>query len=143
VTRAGSLHEKWRSEAGVDVIERIIETIQETSGLLVRRAKEGEQEYFAGILRAVDHGINVHADYAPYEATHWSIENVVSQITWNILLNEVPGGDTLIYDRQWHAPGDDEMWRKTFPRDSYQPQMLEGHTFKAMRAKAGDLTMFN
>ena len=71
------------------------------------------------------------------------IDGIAAQVTWNILLNKVPGGDTLIYDRQWQAPDDDVAWRKPFPRDSYFPQMLEGHPFKAMKAVPGDLTFFN
>lgn len=77
------------------------------------------------------------------EAVGWSISESAAQLTWNILLNQVPGGDTLIYDRQWHAPDDDVAWRKEFPKDSYQPQMLEGRPFKAMQAVPGDLTFFN
>lgn len=77
------------------------------------------------------------------EAAGWGISNIAAQVTWNILLNRVPGGDTLIYDRQWQAPDDDVAWRKEFPRDSYHPQMLQGHPFKAMKAVPGDLAFFN
>ncbi|KAK6511886.1 hypothetical protein TWF481_000790 [Arthrobotrys musiformis] len=140
---AWSLQTKWKSGAGIDVVERVIEVLRKATGMPVRLANEGEQDYFAGILRAIDRGIGVHADYAPYEAANWSIDKIVGQLTWNILLNEIPGGDTLVYDRQWVAPDDDEAWRKIFPRDSYHPQMLEGHPFKAMRALPGDLTFFN
>jgi hypothetical protein len=77
------------------------------------------------------------------EAAGWNIAECPAQITWNILLNKVPGGDTIIYDRQWEAPADDIAWRKEFPRDSYHPQMLQGHPFKAMEAIPGDLTFFN
>ena len=89
------------------------------------------------------HGINIHADYAPFEAVDWSISNIVGQLTWNILLNEAPGSDTLIYDRRWQCPEDDQAWRKIITRNSYDLQMLEGHPFKAMRAVPGDLTFFN
>ncbi|KAK6497319.1 hypothetical protein TWF506_004792 [Arthrobotrys conoides] len=140
---ARSLQEKWKAGAGIDVVGRVIDVLHEITGMPVRLAREDEREYFAGVLRAIDRGIGVHADYAPYEAANWSIDKIVGQLTWNILLNEIPGGDTLVYDRQWVAPDDDEAWRKIFPRDSYHPQMLEGHPFKAMRALPGDLTFFN
>ncbi|KAI1858178.1 hypothetical protein JX265_010846 [Neoarthrinium moseri] len=143
IEAAQSLQNRWKKEAGVDVLQRVMDKLQNATGMPVRRAREGDREYFAGILRAVDAGMHVHADYAPYEAAGWSIDGIVSQLTWNILLNEIPGGDTLVYDRQWRAPDDDLAWRKTFPRDSYHPQMLEGHTFKAVKATPGDLTFFN
>ncbi|KAM0193798.1 hypothetical protein ACHAPI_007449 [Fusarium lateritium] len=140
---AMTLQRRWKCEANIDILERVMTTLSTTSGMLVRRASENEKNHFAGILRAMDRGIGVHADFAPYEAAGWSIDQIVGQLTWNILLNKVSGGDTIIYDRQWRTPDDDVSWRKPFPRDSYQPQMLEGHPFKAMRAVPGDLTLFN
>lgn len=140
---ASSLLARWSDEAGIDILDRVITRLHQTTGMPVRLARDGEKEYFAGILRAVSHGIQVHADYAPYEASGWTIDRIAAQVTWNILLNEVPGGDTLIYDRRWQAPDDDVAWRKAFPRDTYFPQMLEGHPFKAMKAVRGDLTFFN
>ncbi|EAT78340.2 hypothetical protein SNOG_14103 [Parastagonospora nodorum SN15] len=141
---AYALQNRWRDEAGIDVLQRVASKLQETTGMMVQVAREEDgREYYAGILRAVDAGMHVHADFAPYEAVGWSVSQSVAQLTWNILLNQVPGGDTLIYDRQWRAPQDDMAWRKEFPKDSYHPQMLEGHTFKAMKPAPGDLTFFN
>ncbi|TVY84948.1 hypothetical protein LSUE1_G002741 [Lachnellula suecica] len=143
VKDARSLQNRWKNEAGVDIVKRVVDRIRQTTGMKVQVASEQDSEYFAGVLRAVDRGILVHADYAPYEAAGWKIGDVVAQVTWNILLNEVPGGDTLIYDRQWQAPEDDLAWRKEFPKDTYHPQMLQAHPFKAMKAVPGDLTFFN
>ena len=140
---AASLLDRWRDEAGIDVISRVMELLSQLTDLPVRRAREAEQEYFVGILRGVQHGINVHADYAPFEAVDWSIGNIVGQLSWNILLNEAPGSDTLIYDRRWCCPDDDLAWRKVVTRDSYDPKMLEGHPFKSMQPVPGDLTFFN
>jgi hypothetical protein len=50
----------------VDVIDRVIARLQSVSGMAVRVANEGDREYFAGVLRAVDRGIGVHADCAIY-----------------------------------------------------------------------------
>jgi hypothetical protein len=47
-------------------MERIAQTLRDASGLPVRRAREGERDYFAGIVRAIDTGIQIHADYAPF-----------------------------------------------------------------------------
>lgn len=68
---------------------------------------------------------------------------MAAQATFNILLNEVPGGDTIIYDRQWVAPDDDVNWRGQIARDTYSPQMCDGRVVKVMKATAGDLTVFN
>lgn len=47
--------------------------LQQLTDMEVRVAEEADREYFAGILRAVDRGIGVHADFAPYvSASHKS-----------------------------------------------------------------------
>lgn len=66
VKEARSLQDRWRKEAGVDVVERVTNKLRQNTGMKVQVAREGDDEYFAGILRAVDRGIGVHADYAPY-----------------------------------------------------------------------------
>jgi phosphotransferase system IIB component len=66
VDEARSLQNRWKEEAGVDVIGRVIAQLQALTNMQVRVATEDDREYFAGITRAVDRGIGVHADFAPY-----------------------------------------------------------------------------
>lgn len=64
---AYSLQKRWKDEAGIDVLARVASKLQDATGMTVQVAREeGDKEYFAGILRAVDAGMHVHADYAPY-----------------------------------------------------------------------------
>lgn len=77
------------------------------------------------------------------EGANWEIGRIAAQLSWNILINKIPGGDTYIYDREWRAPQDDLTWRKEFPKYAYNPQMVEGRAFKVMSARRGDLTIFN
>lgn len=64
-------------------------------------------------------------------------------MSWNILLNPVPGGDTIIYDRTWNAPQDDIKWRKEFPKYAYDPQIVDGCAIKVVKPTPGDLYWFN
>lgn len=66
---ARSLQARWEKEAGIDVLQRVMAVLREASGMSVRLASENDRDYFAGILRAVDRGIGVHADFAPYVRT--------------------------------------------------------------------------
>ncbi|KAI0502804.1 hypothetical protein F5B22DRAFT_640628 [Xylaria bambusicola] len=143
VENARSLQARWKTEAGIDIVHRIAEKLHEITGIPVEIAQDGGREYFAGMVRASDAGIDVHADWAPYEAPAWAISKISRQLTWNILLNEVPGGETIIYDRQWRAPEDDLKWRPAHRTHSYQKRMLEGRPFKVMPAVPGDLTFFS
>lgn len=169
ISNAYSLQVRWKDELGIDIIERIMQTLREASGMKVRLAREGEGDYFAGVVRAIDTGIQIHADYAPFvspflvgtlhiycagghllhllirqkEGNGWEIGRIVAQMSWNILLNPVPGGDTVIFDRQWQAPQDDLSWRKDFPKYAYDPRMVDGHCIKVVKPTPGDLYWFN
>ncbi|KAF3019266.1 hypothetical protein E8E14_005885 [Neopestalotiopsis sp. 37M] len=143
VADAYSLQNRWKEELGIDVMERVAQSLRDASGMVVRRARESDRDYFAGVVRAIDTGIQIHADYAPFEGNGWEIGRIAAQMSWNILLNPVPGGDTFIFDRQWQAPQDDLAWRKDFPKYAYEPRMVEGNAFKVVKPVPGDLYWFN
>lgn len=77
------------------------------------------------------------------DAPNWKIGKVVSQITWNVLLKQVHGGETIIYDRLWRGKEDDEIFKKPFPSYGYQPLAIENAAFKVIPAVEGDLTLMN
>lgn len=67
VDPARSLQERFIREVGVDIIARVKDVLHETSGLPVRLARQGDKEYFAGILRVVEGNfIAPHADFGPF-----------------------------------------------------------------------------
>lgn len=73
----------------------------------------------------------------------WEIGKVVSQITWNVLLKSVPGGETLVHDRPWQGASDNEKYQKERPRYAYSPKVFEGRIAKVVPPIEGDLTFFN
>ena len=73
----------------------------------------------------------------------WEIGHIAAQITWNILLAAVAGGETIIYDRQWQGVADDVLFRKPLPSYAYSPTGLQGKLFKVMPPVEGDVTFFN
>ncbi|KAI8627985.1 hypothetical protein F5Y19DRAFT_476781 [Xylariaceae sp. FL1651] len=143
VNEAGSLLERWKNDLGIDIVKRVMQSLEVTTGMTVRPAREAEKDYFVGVIRAIDAGIQIHADFAPFEGKGWEIGKIVAQISWNILLNPIPGGDTFIYDRQWRAPEDDLNWRKDFPKYAYDPRIVDGHALKVIKPVPGDLYWFN
>lgn len=64
-------------------------------------------------------------------------------MTWNVLLQPILGGDTIIYDRKWHGPADDVVFKKDVPRYAYQPSGVQGRILKCLKQFEGDLTFFN
>ena len=140
---ARSLQERLKREANVDIVGRVCSILQEKTGLPVRMAKEGDREYFAGLVRVVDNTIQIHADYGPFQGPGWEIGEITGQLTWNILFKQVKGGDTIIYDRQWQGKTDDERFRKPLPSYAYSPAGMQGQIFKVMPPIEGHLTFFN
>lgn len=77
------------------------------------------------------------------DGPEWEIGRISTQLTWNILLNQIPGGDTIIYDRPWQGKPDDVAFRKKKPSYAYSPLMAQGRIFKVMQPIETDLTLFN
>lgn len=50
-------------------MDRIVGCLRKATGMSVRLATEGDRDYFAGVVRALDSGIQIHADYAPFVRT--------------------------------------------------------------------------
>lgn len=66
VEDAHLLQNRFRKEANVDIVGRVRDLVEQTTGLCTRIAREGERNYFAGNLRVVDNSVQIHADYGPY-----------------------------------------------------------------------------
>lgn len=66
IKEASSLQDRFKKEAGIDVMQRVADSLRKATGMPVRWAMEGDKEYFAGVVRALDSGIQIHSDYAPY-----------------------------------------------------------------------------
>ncbi|EMR71343.1 putative signal transduction protein [Eutypa lata UCREL1] len=143
VDAASSLQKRFKQEAGVDVVGRVAAVLQEATGIETRVAREDGRPYFAGMLRVVSNYIQIHSDYGPYDGPDWEIGHVTGQLSWNVLLRKVHGGDTIIYDRPWNGDADNAAFRKAFPGYAFQPSAVQGRICKALRAIEGDLTFFN
>ncbi|KAH8722831.1 hypothetical protein GQ44DRAFT_761508 [Phaeosphaeriaceae sp. PMI808] len=71
VPSARNLQQRFIQEAKIDIL-----------------AREGIQEYFAGLLRPINSSALVHANYGPFDAPGWEIGRIYAQLSWNILLRE-------------------------------------------------------
>ena len=71
-------------------------------------SSSNQQLYFAGLLRRIEQGTELHVDYAAAEQPGWEIAQVEQQLTWNLYLRvSQPGtGRTHVFNRQW-CPADD------------------------------------
>lgn len=72
----------------------------------------------------------------------WEISKITAQITWNILLKQVEGGESIVYDRPWEGPSDDAKFKNT-PSYGYKPEVIQNRMSKSMKYEEGDLHFFN
>jgi hypothetical protein len=94
---AYALQSRWRKEAGIDILQRVASKLRETTQMTVQVAcQEDGKEYYAGILRAVDAGMHVHADFAPYVSSVPSNTSVYCGTNANVAHI---GGSGLVYQQ--------------------------------------------
>ena len=122
-------------------IEKLMGILRHNSSREVQIATEGNTEYyFAGTYRNVKTLGHLHFDFAPFEAKGWSIENIESQLSWNLYLNAPKGGDLHVFDRQYKP--EDEALRVA--GDYYYHQQIVGECSEyTYSPNPGDIIIFN
>jgi hypothetical protein len=143
VPSARALQDRFIKEANIDVVSRVASYLQTVTALPVRLAREGKQEYFAGLLRLINSSALIHADYGAFDAPGWEIGRISAQLSWNILLREVQGGECVIYRRFWEGKSDDETFRQPSPGYGYRKEAVEGCDVQVVQPEVGELTLFN
>lgn len=148
VTKAQALQQRFIREAGVDVTARVLAAFRRVAppGFAVRLAQEdgedGPMSYFAGLLRMINHSALIHADYGGFDGPGWEIGRITGQLTWNVLLDEVQGGESVVHRRFWQGSEDDARFKM---KDSYgyDPAVVGGVEHQVLRPKVGQLSLFN
>jgi hypothetical protein len=143
VNNAKALQDRFRKEANIDVVDRVRNLLQQKTGLPVRIAQDNDREYFAGLIRLINKSALLHADYGRYDGPQWEIGRITAQITWNILLKQVDGGESVVYDRFWQGASDDTEFKNAPPSYGYSHRAVEGRALKKMSYEEGDLHFFN
>lgn len=67
-----------------DPVQRLIDTLSAVYPHKVGAAEEpGMGRYFAGIIRLASEGVDLHADFAPFNTPDYSIRDIDAQLGWN------------------------------------------------------------
>ncbi|KAL3480068.1 hypothetical protein BJX99DRAFT_221206 [Aspergillus californicus] len=156
VPSARALQTRFITEANIDIVARVADYLRSVTNLPVRLAREsitpnpgtkdessGEGEYFAGLLRLINSSALIHADYGPFDAPGWEIGRISAQLSWNILLREVQGGECIIYRRFWEGKSDDARFKQKKPGYGYTREAVEGCEVQVVKPEVGELTFFN
>lgn len=130
------------TDQSFDHLARFIDTVQQKTDYSIAVADEPDYgSYFAGIIRILCGGNNVHIDFAPQFAKDHVVGEVTAQLTWNVYVDEPrSGGETIIWNKPWIPTGNPEEDSKYphFTREELQD--VDSFVFKA---QAGDVMIFN
>ncbi|KAL4877900.1 hypothetical protein BJY04DRAFT_121749 [Aspergillus karnatakaensis] len=153
VPSALTLQNRFKTEANIDIIARVASYLSSVTNTPVRLARETipsadgsgteQKSYFAGLLRLINSSALIHADYGPFDAPGWEIGSITAQLSWNILLREVEGGECVIYRRFWQGKSDDERFRQPAPGYGYRRESVDGVECQVVKPERGELTLFN
>ncbi|MEH1970990.1 2OG-Fe(II)-dependent halogenase WelO5 family protein [Nostoc sp.] len=127
--------------ASFNPLERIMAKFREC-GANVRIASEPFYgSYYAGLIRKIEHGTQLHIDFAPLEQSGWEVCTITAQLSWTLYLKLSPNshGKTCIYDRQWQ-PEDEQYKLDSY---GYSDKVLADADAIAFQPYVGDVLLFN
>ncbi len=125
-----------------DAVQRLIERLAEhyPDGR-VGIAEEPLGCYYAGIIRHASEGVDLHADFAPFNAPHYLVGTIDAQLGWNLYAEElVAGGETTVHHAPWspHVRADEIPQSYNLPRET----VAGAETF-TFAPTLGDVVIFN
>jgi hypothetical protein len=128
------------AHCGFNPIERLAGLLRDAApGKQVRIADEPEYgRYFAGIIRDVTGGTNLHMDFARFTAPDYAIAAYDAQIATNFYADGSPDwGETTVHNLHLDpARGPVEL-------SPFNPKLVEGVERISFKALPGDLVLFN
>lgn len=125
-----------------DPLKRLMTILRQNASSKVQIAYENEAYgyYFAGLIRHINIAL-LHLDFAQLDAPNWAIENIISQLVWNLYVKAPSqGGVCKVYNRQWQP--EDEKYR-TPGSYGYDYSLVATSEVKHNIPLTGDLVIFN
>jgi hypothetical protein len=130
------------TDRAFDPLTRFQELIRQKTDYAIDVAREpGYGRYFAGIIRVLSGGNDIHIDFAPQFAKDNIVGRVGTQLTWNVYIDEnYSGGETTIWNKPWDWTGDpvEDAKYPQFTREELRDE--DRYVFKG---KAGSVVIFN
>jgi hypothetical protein len=103
--------------------------------------EEDGRSYFAGLIRAMSEGTQLHVDFAQHDAPDWCIADVDAQIAWNLYLTTGgTAGKCEIFNQQWNAC--DEVYKKS-SEYGYSKDVLKTAESHIVAPVVGRAVLFN
>jgi len=102
-----SYREIWQKitdDCGFDPFELLTTYLKNNFNINIKMAGNSSRPYCPCVARDLSEEIITHADFGPFDGEGWAIDQVMSQLAWNMYFTSPgDGGDTIIYDHVWDS----------------------------------------
>jgi hypothetical protein len=125
-----------------DPLQLVIRELAKRTGRKTSIAENaGGQRYYAGLIRRIELGTELHIDFAPVEQAGWSVCDIVHQLTWNLYVKVGRGGSgrTTVYRRQWQ-PSDALLREGSY---GFSHKAVAGSEYVTFQPRIGEVVFFN
>lgn len=133
---------QWVTERSFDPVQRVIERLKAVYDAPVGEASEAEYgSYFAGIIRSASEGVDLHADFAPFNSPAYAIGKIDAQLGWNFFAEGLlSGGNTTVHNAPWTP----EMKPGEIPKSyGLERDVVAGARAFTYEPTVGDVVIFN
>lgn len=139
--RSTEVYRRVCQDMAFDPVDRLLRLVQSHNADAVTIAREQDFAYFPCIARELNDSVLLHADFAPYTAGTWSIQDVVAELAWNIYLSKPKsGGECEVFNRPWILRDNAHIVAQTY---GYDGSVVAGAESLKIAPKAGELVLFN
>jgi hypothetical protein len=125
-----------------DPLRMVLRELSKRTGRRVSIAQDGSgQSYYAGLIRRIELGTELHIDYAPAEQRGWTVCDVRNQLTWNLYVKvgRRGSGRTTVYRRQWQ-PNDELLRDGSY---GFNCSVVTGSDYVTFQPRVGEIVLFN
>jgi hypothetical protein len=104
-------------------------------------AAQNGKNYSHVIIRELKNSALLHADFAPFIPSYWSISTITAELAWNIYLSDAGnGGECRVYNKPWEKEDDKYITRDTY---GYDHAVVKDKAFAEIYPTQGSLVLFN
>jgi len=104
-------------------------------------ASQDGKYYSHIIIRELKNSALLHADFAPFIPSYWSISNIIAEFAWNIYLSDAgKGGECVVYNKPWGKEDDKYITGDTY---GYDHEVVKDKEFVEIYPAQGSLVLFN
>ena len=138
---AAALRDRIFAQA-FDPLQLVIRELARRTGRRTSIAEDHRgQRYYAGLIRRIELGTELHIDYAPVEQTGWSVCEIQHQLTWNLYVKVGRGGSgrTTVFRRQWQ-PSDAALRQGSY---GFSHKAVAGSEYVTFQPRVGEVVFFN